>query len=106
MVFVKNFRYKKSGDTYIQQGLKKYQVPKRAIGGGNGTFVISGEPPKAMFQIEDQETTNNVNFYPIIKQNSSRRITEKYCQKIYDNIKNQKYDSLEELQDAIIANCE
>lgn len=66
---------------------------------------MTGDPPKVIFYISDNGNISTNNFYWTIKNNSSRRITERYCESIFDNVESCTYASMEDLEKAIIANC-
>ena len=106
MVNVKGFQYEQSTPAYLKQGVKNKKTPKGAIGGGNGSFIMSGEPPKAIFIIEENGVEKHVNVYSMIKANSNRRVTEKYCAGIAEAVNNGEYKTLEDLNEAIIGKCE
>lgn len=106
MLSVESFLYETSGAPYIKQGVRNNRVPKDAVAGGNGTFVMKGTPPKAFFYFKQNDSgPMRKDFYPIIRGNSTRRVTEKYCVEIFDRVSKRDYDSLRDLQEAIIAEC-
>lgn len=105
MVSLTGFRYEKSTEAYLKQGVKNNRTPRGAVSGGNGTFLMAGDPPKVIFYISDNGNISTNNFYWTIKNNSSRRITERYCKSIFNNVESCTYASMEDLEKAIIANC-
>ncbi len=83
-----NYDYVPSTPSYIKQGVKGNRTPSGAITGGNGSFVIKGDPPQVILEIN---TTNNKDYefdiYTIIKDYTSRaRITKKYCNDIFNEL--------------------
>lgn len=106
MINVNGFKYEKSTSAYLKQGIKNNRTPYGAVGGGNGSFIMPGDPPKVIFTVEENEKEYNINFYSTVKRYSSKRVTEKYCRDIYEKVCNKSYDTLEDLNNEIISNCE
>lgn len=100
------FKYEKSSPAYLRQGIKNNRTPYGAVGGGNGSFIMLGEPPKAIFTVEENEKKSNIDFYATIKRSSSRRVTEKYCRELFEMVSKKSYETLDELITEIISNCE
>lgn len=78
-----NTHYQKAeGGTQLVQGIKGGRIPRNAIRGGFGTFVVYGEPIPARFYMYFKNTENGkeycYNAYPRIKECMvSDRLTEK-----------------------------
>lgn len=106
MINVNGFKYEKSTGAYLKQGIKNNRTPYGAVGGGNGSFIMPGNPPKAIFTVEENEKESNIDFYATVKRNSGRRVTEKYCRDIYEKVCDKSYETLDELNTEIISNCE
>lgn len=106
MINVNGFKYEKSSPAYLKQGIKNNRTPYGAVGGGNGSFIMPGDPPKAIFTVEENEKESNIDFYATVKRNSSRRVTEKYCRELFERVSKKSYETLDELNTEIISNCE
>lgn len=106
MVTLKNFGYEQSTPAYVKQGVKGNVTPRGAISGGRGSFLMAGESPKAYFTCEENGQLQRINVYPIIKDNSNRRVTEKYCKTIFDKVAKGEYETYNELYEAIASMCE
>ena len=97
-----SYSYHSSGPAYVSPGHKKHSKPKNAVGGGNGTYVIAGEPPKVIVRFEREDGTfGEVNMYGVIKYNSSRRVTKKYVDELMSVVVGQLVDT-ENIQDNIL----
>lgn len=78
-----NYQYQKSS-TYLKQGVKNNHVPRRAVSGGCGTFVVA-DPPKLWVDVRNVETgeVQSVNMYDFVKDLlGDLRLTEKRAEKI------------------------
>lgn len=83
-----DFDYIPSTPAYVKQGVKGNRTPKGAISGGNGSFVIAGEPPQVIIEVDvTNHQGQDINIYSIIKSYTPRsRVTYRYCKDIYNEI--------------------
>ena len=99
---VKTYRYYPSTPGYVSSGHKKHDIPKNAVAGGHGTYVLAGDPPKVLVGYEAENgQTGSVNMYGTIKSNSSRRITEKYVDSLMIGVIGQEIDTDKAVSDII-----
>ena len=90
---IKSYSYRQSGPAHISSGHKKHDVPKHAVRGGNGTYVVS-DPPQVIVRYECEDgSKGHVDMYGTIKYNSTRRITEKYVDNLMSLVINQTVDT-------------
>lgn len=90
---IKSYSYKQSGPARISSGHKKHDVPKHAVRGGNGTYVVS-DPPQVIVRFEREDgVMGSIDMYGTIKYNSSRRVTEKYVRELMSVVINQTVDT-------------
>ena len=76
MVSLTGFRYEESNGAYVKNKVKGGKTPYGAVAGGNGTFIMAGDPPQVIFGIKIDSKKTFKDMYSIIKHNSSRRITK------------------------------
>ena len=83
---IDGFGYEKSTPAHMKQGVKGNYTPKGAVAGGNGTFIMAGDPPKVMVDCTNENGEQfSVDMYGVIKMNSDRRVTEKYVNGLLDD---------------------
>ena len=105
MINVNGFKYEKSTGAYLKQGVKNNRTPSGAVGGGKGSFIMPGDPPKVIFTVYENGQKHIIDFYLTIKINSNRRVTENYCRCIYQKICTKNYKTVEDLLHEVISNC-
>lgn len=104
MITVENFKYEPSTPAYLQQGIKNHQVPCGAVGGGNGSFIMQGNPPQVILSINENDTMSAVDYYAFIKANSTRRMSSKYASEVCSPVVGQSFDNMRELAEALRKN--
>lgn len=105
MIRLKGYMYEKTKNPYVVHGIKNNQVPRGAIAGSSGTFVVV-EPPKVIFLIEKESgETFKKNFYSIVKRNSTRKVTEKYGLSLFNKLENREFKNMHELIKEVVKCC-
>lgn len=96
-----SYSYKKAGPAHVSSGHKKYDRPKHAFRGGNGTYVVA-DPPQVIVCYEREDgLRGHVDMYGTIKYNSTRRITENYINDLMSLVINRTVN-IESIYDDIL----
>jgi hypothetical protein len=99
---VDSYAYVPSGTPYIMQRVKGKKKPYGAVAGGNGTFVMPGSPPQINLRLNPGGI---LNIYPLVKRETSQlRVTKQYAEMVCETLKGKEFDSIEDLNEAIIRN--
>lgn len=89
---ITSYRYVPAGPAYVSTGHKKYDRPKNAFKGGNGTYLVADSPQIVYYETETGQS-DSVDMYGTIKYNSSRRITAKYVDTLMTGVIGQTIDT-------------
>ncbi len=77
----------------IVQGVKGNRRPKRAYAGGNGSFVVGGEPAKLILTLKTEEGKYiSKNIYYDVKELTDDRITKKFRENLEEALKEVEYE--------------
>ena len=89
------YEYQKGTPGYLKQGVKGNQVPAGAIPGigGRGSFMMYGESPKVLVDVQTENGIETVDMYVPIKDNSGRRMSEKYVDSLMTDAVGKTFDS-------------
>ena len=89
------YQYQKGTPAYLKQGVKGNQVPAGSIPdiGGCGSFIMYGESPKVLVEVETKGGKETVDMYESIKINSGRRMSEKYVDGLMSEAVGKTFDS-------------
>lgn len=102
MIKVTSYRYMQGTPGYLKQGVKNRRTPQGALRGGNGSFIIKGEPPKAFLYWNENGIPAGTDIYPFIKENTIRsRVTEKYVGGICNKLIDCEFEDTDKLYNAI-----
>lgn len=75
------------GTGKLVQGVKHGQVPKNAVAGGNGSFIVAERARLILSVRTEQGKCVQKDIYLDVKEYSSRKITEKFKDEIETNMK-------------------
>lgn len=104
---VEGFEYIPSSPATLKQGVKGNRIPQNAVAGDNGSFIIAGEPPKAVFYCD---SGLSVNCYDVMRQNiyavGRSRVTKKYAEKICNPIVGMEFEDPKGLIKEVLHNMQ
>lgn len=105
MIKVTGYRYVQGTPGYLKQGVKNHRTPRGAVNGGNGSFIMKGEPAKAFLSWNVDGEPAEKNIYPFIKDNTTRsRVTEKYVGDVCSKLIGCEFEDMKALSNAIFKN--
>lgn len=90
-LIITNYAYR-STPAYLVQGVSRHRVPRHAVAGGNGSFIVSN-PAEIMVDVCDTETgeCQTVDMYRHFKRMlGSNRLTERRAEKIIQYYQHQR----------------
>ena len=103
MIKLINYRYVQATPATLKQGVKNHRTPRGAVAGGNGSFIMPGNPPQINLLYTEDGTKSYTNIYPFVKAQSSRRVTAKYADEILAPLIGKEYPSWESVRDDIFS---
>lgn len=107
MITVEGFSYIPSTQPYLKQGVKGNCVPKGSVGGSNGSFIMAGNPPQIRLEIKSSNGDySSVDCYSFVKDNSNRRVTEKYATAICSSVVGKSFENTQALNKALYEKIE
>lgn len=89
MVKLQAFEYHQSEMPFVKWGVKNNKTPNGTIRGSNGSFFVV-KSPKVECRNSNDEKCETKNYYGLIKDYASQRVTEKYCEKVLKEVKGKK----------------
>ncbi len=89
-----DWQYRKGSGASLQQGVKGGRVPKHAVRGGNGSYIVS-PPPQVIVELQDNDTgeTCTVDIYHCLKSqlmDVGYRMSEKSAKKMLRSYREQQ----------------
>lgn len=91
--FVK-LAWEKATAPHLVQGVKNHKTPRGAIRGGNGSFLVAGEPPKLYLTVntEDGKMIRQNVYHDVMNQTGRSRMSEKFFESIEEKFEQTEFE--------------
>lgn len=85
-----NLIWEKGQSPYLEQGVKGNKRPRRALYGGNGSYMVAGDPARLYLSVlgDDGKIYRSNIYGRVMKETGRQRMSEKLYDSVYNKFQN------------------